>query len=364
MKRRMTYKLFLVIGVLLLSLILSACTPSAPQETSGTTDVLENTGNSETGDGDETPDNRELTVQDLLSDWARLLEIDENSDDRQIEFTADFHLQVPSMETSPSIPVKVENEQVYLRSILYNKIQYTNTLDFVYDDGLLLWAVCLDATELLENIQKQKAWFVFETDETEDVISQKIAVCHINDTYYFLEFYQESNIICRMCVADISDGDHTGEEIPDDQELTLQDLLSDWANLLQADGNANLEFAADFCIERPGLESTAEILPIRVENEQVYFGSILYNKIQYANTIDLVYTDTMLLLAEKLDLGEVFANIHKKSGWFVFETEETQYVIAPKIAVCRINDTYYFLEFFQKNNRFDRIYIADFSDTK
>jgi len=115
-----------------------------------------------------------------------------------IAFRAEPFLQSSALSWMYSLDVRIEGELIYLNDILYDKITYVE--GFTLDYGHLFPAPAVDEsiTEAIDKINSQKGCYMLETDGN-NKFGQKIAMYIIDDTYYFIRFYDNGTVMRMHC---------------------------------------------------------------------------------------------------------------------------------------------------------------------
>lgn len=111
-----------------------------------------------------------------------------------IEFCAEPIFENGAISWWYSIDVKIDNEKIYLNEILYNQVSYV-------EDVKLDWGTPMSGNnkqeEMMEAIGKinsQKGCYILET-ASESKLGKKIAMYVIGDTYYFIRFFDNGQVM-------------------------------------------------------------------------------------------------------------------------------------------------------------------------
>lgn len=110
-----------------------------------------------------------------------------------IEFCAEPILENGAISWMYSINVKIDNEKIYLNEILYDQVSYV-------EDVKLDWGTPMSGnnknemmTEAIGKINSQTGCYILET--TSESKYGKIAMYVIGDTYYFVRFYDNGQVM-------------------------------------------------------------------------------------------------------------------------------------------------------------------------
>ena len=110
------------------------------------------------------------------------------------EFCAEPILENGAISWMYSINVKIDNGTIYLNDILYDQISYV-------EDVKLDWGTPMSGsnrkemmTEAIGKINSQKGCYILETTG-ESKFGQKIAMYVIGDTYYFVRFFDNGQVM-------------------------------------------------------------------------------------------------------------------------------------------------------------------------
>ena len=117
-------------------------------------------------------------------------------ENQTIEFCAEPFLQDVSLSWMYSLSVKIDldNDGIYLNNILYDQISYVD--NYVLDFGTLMPSDLINeiVTEAIDKINSQKGCYLLET-ASESKYGQKIAMYVIGDTYYFIRFFENGQVM-------------------------------------------------------------------------------------------------------------------------------------------------------------------------
>ena len=125
---------------------------------------------------------------------------DFGANEGKTEFKADHFLQGVNLSWSYSINVSVDNENIYLDGVLY-KESYKSSHGVLVDEALIADAKTKDREEILNKIRDADFCYELTTDE-ETKLGQRIAVYKIDRTYYFVNFYENGNVL-RIHAAEV-----------------------------------------------------------------------------------------------------------------------------------------------------------------
>jgi hypothetical protein len=118
---------------------------------------------------------------------------DFGANEGKTEFKADHFLQGVNLSWSYSINVSVDNGNIYLDGVLY-KESYKQSHGVLVDEALIADAKTKDREEILNKIRDADFCYELTTDE-ETKLGQRIAVYKIDRTYYFVNFYENGNVL-------------------------------------------------------------------------------------------------------------------------------------------------------------------------
>ena len=116
-------------------------------------------------------------------------------DSQTIEFCAEPILQgVLSWVYSIEVKIDLDNGGVYLNNVLYDQISYVEGMNL--DWGVLMPSNLINEilTEAIDKINSQKGCYILETT-SESKCGKKIAMYVIDDTYYFLRFFDNGSVM-------------------------------------------------------------------------------------------------------------------------------------------------------------------------
>lgn len=118
---------------------------------------------------------------------------DFGANEGKTEFKADHFLQGVNLSWSYSINVSVDNGNIYLDGVLY-KESYKQSHGVLVDEALIADAKTKGREEILNKIRDADFCYELTTDE-ETKLGQRIAVYKIDRTYYFVNFYENGNVL-------------------------------------------------------------------------------------------------------------------------------------------------------------------------
>ena len=116
-------------------------------------------------------------------------------ENQTIEFCAEPFLQgVLSWMYSIEVKIDIDNGGIYLNNVLYDQISYVEGVKL--DWGVLMPSNLINeiVTEAIDKINSQKGCYMLET-ASESKWGQKIAMYVIGDTYYFIRFYDNGQVM-------------------------------------------------------------------------------------------------------------------------------------------------------------------------
>ncbi|MBR2381754.1 MAG: hypothetical protein IKA84_04610 [Clostridia bacterium] len=117
-------------------------------------------------------------------------------DGEKIEIVADIYLQQGALSSVFPLEIVVENGAVYLNDIEYEDIVCVFNNRFTFSD-LIIKGEGVDednADATLEKLQRNKLWYVLTTSN-EKKIADKVAMCEIDNAYYFLSIISDGTVI-------------------------------------------------------------------------------------------------------------------------------------------------------------------------
>ena len=109
-------------------------------------------------------------------------------------------MQGVNLSWSYSINVSVDNGNIYLDGVLY-KESYKQSHGVLVDEALIADAKTKGREEILNKIRDADFCYELTTDE-ETNLGQRIAVYKIDRTYYFVNFYENGNVL-RIHAAEV-----------------------------------------------------------------------------------------------------------------------------------------------------------------
>ena len=125
---------------------------------------------------------------------------DFGANEGKTEFKADHFLQGVNLSWSYSINVSVDNGNIYFDGVLY-KESYKQSHGVLVDEALIADAKTKGREEILNKIRDADFCYELTTDE-ETKLGQRIAVYKIDRTYYFVDFYENGNVL-RIHAAEV-----------------------------------------------------------------------------------------------------------------------------------------------------------------
>ena len=115
-------------------------------------------------------------------------------DTQTVEFCADPFLQSNGLSWMYSINVKIDNGEIYLNDILYDRVSYIDNIDPDFSQLSPGPYVNANITEVLDKISSQKGCYLLET-ASESKYGQRIIMYIIDDTYYLIRFFDNGSIM-------------------------------------------------------------------------------------------------------------------------------------------------------------------------
>ncbi len=99
---------------------------------------------------------------------------------------------------------------------------------------------------------------------------------------------------------------------------------------------------------------------IKIDSEHIYIGNALYDQVTYTEDFELIYSEGLLLYAEREDtLMAVLEMLQDHKGCYILETEDNS-KCGKRVLVYDVNDTLYFLSSYD-NGEVMRIFTASTS---
>jgi hypothetical protein len=111
-----------------------------------------------------------------------------------IEFCAEPFLQHIALSWMYSIDVKIDSEKIYLNEILYDQVSYVEGVKLDWGELAPSNLINEIATEAINKINSQKGCYILET-AIESKCGQKLAMYVIGDTYYFIRFFDNGQVM-------------------------------------------------------------------------------------------------------------------------------------------------------------------------
>ncbi len=313
MKKRMKTNRFLILGVLLLSLILSACAPAAPQETSGSGEnggTTEAVGNENSGNGGGTISGNEENTNNGNDEKKEGFWSGED-----LMFVANVYYKDPFMSSGSSMTIVVYDHRVYINDDWYHKITYTENMNLTYRKNF--FAALSDSEEdnktreTLEAIKNLKSCYILESAT---ISSKEIAIYDLDGTYYFMEIDQ-NNEVYLICAGTVADQSYL--TFYPKLYLRASEELSKWFRLSIIDGEIKL-------IMHP------------------------YKKATDIENLDVVYSDALLVAANgDAEVLKTLDTIKKQKPYCILKstTDSDNGDFGNIVAIYKIDDTYYFLDY-------------------
>ena len=114
-------------------------------------------------------------------------------DGEKIEIVADIYLQGALSSVFP-LEIVVENGTVYLNDIEYEDISCSFNNSFTFSNLIMEGEGIDDANATLKKLQQNKMWYILTTSN-EKKIADKIAMCEIDNAYYFLSIINNRTVV-------------------------------------------------------------------------------------------------------------------------------------------------------------------------
>ena len=111
-----------------------------------------------------------------------------------IEFCAEPILENGAISWMYSINVKIDNEKIYLNEILYNQVSYVENMKLDWGTPMSGGGRGELMIDIIGKINGQKGCYILETTG-ESKFGQKIAMYVIGDTYYFIRFFDNGQVM-------------------------------------------------------------------------------------------------------------------------------------------------------------------------
>jgi hypothetical protein len=115
---------------------------------------------------------------------------------------------------------------------------------------------------------------------------------------------------------------------------------------VELDSSETIEFRAEPFLQSNAL-SWMYSLDVRIEGELIYLNDILYDKITYVEGFNLDYGPLFPVVYESIT-AEI-DKINSQKGCYILETDSDSKA-GKKIAMYIIDDTYYFVRFFDNGS--------------
>ncbi len=133
--------------------------------------------------------------QILIGQWESAFgAVDPETGDKVTRFTAAPFIQ-GAVSWVYALDISVNNGQIYLGKVLYDKVTYTKELAIRYtEDFALPGQVDASIMAALDAIQQHKGCYLLETDAVTRY-GQRVAVYNIDDVYYFVSFDQNGAVL-------------------------------------------------------------------------------------------------------------------------------------------------------------------------
>ena len=129
----------------------------------------------------------------LISQWEK----DMRDDNGDIEFTAVTFAQDVTLSWMYSLDVKVYDGDIYLNDILYDSVEHITDPKIVYSQGFV-WDMEMNngnnaTTDALKKIKNSDSCYMLKTENISKY-GQQIVVYNIDGTYFFLSFFENSEV--------------------------------------------------------------------------------------------------------------------------------------------------------------------------
>lgn len=115
-------------------------------------------------------------------------------ENQTIEFCAEPILENGAISWMYSINVKIDNEKIYLNEILYNHVSYVENMKLDWGTPMSGGGREELMIDTIGKINGQKGCYILETTG-ESKLGQKIAMYVIGDTYYFIRFFDNGQVM-------------------------------------------------------------------------------------------------------------------------------------------------------------------------
>ena len=143
-----------------------------------------------------------------------------------------------------------------------------------------------------------------------------------------------------------------------DKEKFINQIKLDFYGTHDCDA---IEFVADGFAQSVALSASYSI-EVEIVDTDIYFNGILYDNFFVSNNFQIPHSEDYLVsINEKVTNGEVNDTIQKIQNCehsYILETQNTD-SISGKIAIYKIDDTYYFVAL-NTGNQVIRIFYAEF----
>ena len=143
------------------------------------------------------PKNHEADKQALINQLMQDFDTSDNED--SVEFIAKELAQEGYLSSSFPIDVKINNNEIYIHNILFDRVYIDNSPEISYNKSSLISiddsVMDEEVFEIISKIQKINSCYMLESGEN----NFKFAFYKINDTYYLLSFFaKEKSEIVRI----------------------------------------------------------------------------------------------------------------------------------------------------------------------
>ena len=119
-----------------------------------------------------------------------------NASNTKNKFVSDLYVQA-AISWKFDLEVIIENGKVFFNGVEYDDISCVNTCNFTFTNLVIATE---EEIETVNKLQKSPKWYILKTNQ-ENKIADKIAMCEIDNAYYFLSIVD--NQVIRIHKFDI-----------------------------------------------------------------------------------------------------------------------------------------------------------------
>ena len=250
----------------------------------------------------------------------------------------------------PSIKITVKDGNVYINDGLYQQATFSEPPVIVYSQGIQSGARNEDEyngnQEISGTLQKiqESTQYYFLTCGSNPVGINKIIVCRVDNTFYFLIHDTNGEQIIRIFSAILEEEDWK-DQVEEKWEKTFSKNFS----------GGKTSFTAEPYMHAGALNWVYS-LEITVEDAKIYINDILYEQVRSYETPVIKYDKMRFVNFDDSDrpnseqlLLRILRRIKESKFCYVLETAENA-EIGKKIAVYKIDGVFYFVNFSEDGN--------------